>query len=168
MLIFSFPPLIMPNCRVLILGSMPGKASLDADQYYAHSRNYFWLFMQKLFDISLQLDYQQRCELLTQQGVGVWDVLESCQRSSSLDSDIQTDSIVANDFATLFITYPNINTLFFNGQKAAQCYQRYVQRNLPESIRDKVQLVLPSTSPANASISYKDKLVSWSQIKDHV
>lgn len=94
-------PILSNNARLLILGSMPGQASLAAQEYYAHPRNLFWPLMQSLFQIDASAAYPQRLAALTARGILLWDVIQHCQRVGSLDSQIQTHSIQINNFAEL-------------------------------------------------------------------
>ncbi len=161
--VHSFPPVARADARVLILGSMPGKASLAANQYYAHPHNLFWPFMQQLFGVDPALAYRERLDLLQAHGIALWDVLKQCYRSGSLDGDIVETSIVANDFAGFFAQHRQIRRIFFNGSKAEQAFKRYVLPGLTDV--GELQLVrLPSTSPANASIPLDKKLASWQRI----
>ena len=96
--IHSFAPISKTGVTKLILGSMPGKASLIANQYYGHPRNNFWKFIDSIIGIQQSLPYETRCKQLTDSGIALWDVLKTCTRSSSLDSDIIESSIVPNDF----------------------------------------------------------------------
>ena len=162
--VHSFPPISDPTCRVLILGSMPGKASLRADQYYAHPQNAFWRILSEYFEIPAGGAYEQRVAGLLRHRLAVWDVLRSCTRESSLDSDIVEASIVPNDFATFLFEYPAIRTICFNGAKAETCYRRYVLPDLPEPALACHRL--PSTSPANASIPYSRKLAAWQIVSE--
>jgi hypoxanthine-DNA glycosylase len=157
--IHSFPPIAAPKATVLILGSMPGKASLLAKQYYAHPRNAFWPIMGELFGAGPDTPYARRVRVLERAGVAVWDVLASCTRASSLDSDIDEDSIVPNDFASFFRAHPRIERVFFNGSKAEASFRRHVLRELAVT-RLRFER-LPSTSPANASWSQARKLRAW-------
>jgi TDG/mug DNA glycosylase family protein len=157
--IHSFPPIAAPDATLLILGSMPGKASLLANQYYAHPRNAFWPIMGELFGAGPAMPYARRVRVLEHAGIAVWDVLASCTRGSSLDSDIDEDSIVANDFASFFRVHPRIQRVFFNGAKAEASFRRHV---LPRLAATTLRIKrLPSTSPANASLSHARKLRSW-------
>lgn len=158
-LVYSFPPVADDRARVLILGSMPGVLSLAENQYYAHPRNLFWPIMGSLFGAGRDVAYEQRLRLLQDHRIALWDVLHSCQRDGSLDSDIQCE--VANDFATFFNTYPQITHVFFNGGKAESSFRKHV-RDVGQGL---VMTRLPSTSPAHASLSFDQKLEAWSQIR---
>jgi len=159
----SFAPVAGPDATILILGSMPGKVSLQQQQYYAHPQNLFWRFMGELFDAGLALPYERRLEILQAHGVALWDVLEECYRESALDADIVEATIVANDFADFFTRHPSIRRIYFNGAKAEQAFRKYV---LPELSPEHPTLTrLPSTSPANASIPLARKLEAWRQIR---
>jgi double-stranded uracil-DNA glycosylase len=154
-----FAPIGDPAATVLILGSMPGKASLAAGEYYAHPRNAFWAIMGELIGARPILPYQTRLKILRASGIALWDVLGSCVRKSSLDSNIESDSAVPNDFKSFFSQHPNITHVFFNGAKAEQCFLKYVYPSLRSTTLQYQRL--PSTSPANAGISYEQKLLAW-------
>lgn len=146
---------------VLILGSMPGKASLQAEQYYAHPQNSFWRVMGDLIGAGTVLPYKLRVRRLKSCRIALWDVLKSCTRKSSLDSDIDASSITPNDFVSFYRTHPKIEHVFFNGAKAEACYRKYVLASLSDKFKSLPCQRLPSTSPANASLSYKQKLRAW-------
>lgn len=160
-IIQSFPPVENPKAMILILGSMPGKESLRASQYYAHPRNAFWPIMGELVGAATTLPYEARLTILKSAGIALWDVLASCMRSSSLDSDIEHDSIIPNDFASFFKRHPDITHVYFNGTLAEQCFRKYVLPSLATTLH--LQR-LPSTSPANAAMTYTQKLLAWSVI----
>lgn len=165
--IHSFPPISDASATVLILGSMPGKASLRANQYYGHPQNAFWKIMGELVDADPELPYPDRTARLQSHGIAVWDVLKSCTRESSLDSDIVENSIVTNDFAAFFDTHPHITRVFFNGGKAEQTYRKHVLPTLNRHAHMAYER-LPSTSPANASIPYAEKRNAWKTIMDSI
>ena len=158
--IHSFAPIEDSTASVLILGSMPGKESLRAGQYYAHSRNAFWTIMGDLVGAKPALPYETRTQLLKAAGIALWDVLATCTRHSSLDSDI--DAALQNDFETFFLSHPAITHIFFNGAIAEKYFHQLVQKLL-ESRQLQYQR-LPSTSPANASMSYNQKLNAWKTV----
>lgn len=151
-----------PSSRVLILGSLPGVMSLQQRQYYAKPQNVFWRIMGALFAAGPDLPYAQRTQALLQAGVALWDVCASAHRIGSLDSAIKHHA--ANDFAKFFSTHPSIELVCFNGQKAAALYQKSVRGQLPPAKQLLPVSVLPSTSPANAGLSYEEKLRTWSSI----
>jgi hypoxanthine-DNA glycosylase len=157
----SFPPIENTRARVLILGSMPGGASLRAAQYYAHPQNLFWRIMGDLLGAEPDSSYAARVRLLKANGIALWDVLESCVREGSLDSSIEEATIAVNDFASFFRTHPKIARVFFNGAKAESTYRRYVLGNASLALPNLNYLRLPSTSPAHASLSFKQKRDAW-------
>jgi TDG/mug DNA glycosylase family protein len=159
----SFPPSIGVDCRILILGSMPGVRSLAAAQYYAHPQNLFWPMMQDVFGVKHTLPYLDRMAGLRAQGVGLWDVLQGCERRGSLDSAIERESEVPNAIAALLQQRREIRTVAFNGAKAAQAFARHITRDVPASrLRELELLALPSTSPAHASMTREEKRRLWS------
>jgi len=160
----SFDNVATSDALILILGSMPGVASLKAHQYYAHPRNLFWEIMGELIDFDPTLPYPERLEQLQSNRIALWDVAHQCERPGSLDSNINSQSVIANDFNALFQSSPQIGAIFFNGQKAAQLYRQLVIPVLPAKYQLLPRLTLPSTSPAHASLSQADKLKQWSQV----
>lgn len=169
-LIHSFPPIADASATRLVLGSMPGKASLAANRYYAHPQNRFWPMLEVVLGIPAGLEYEERCLALRQKRVAVWDVLRTCTRTSSLDSDIVESSIVPNDFEAFFRAHPHIEAIYFNGAKAQTVFERHVLPALSPGFAQLPRIRLPSTSPANASIPQATKLAQWRQLgsPDHL
>lgn len=161
--VHSFPPVTSPLAHTLLLGSMPGTASLAAAEYYAHPRNLFWPFIEQLFDIPRDAPYPERIQQLTERGIAVWDVLSSCERAGSLDAAIQPGSLATNDLAGFINAHPALRRIFFNGATAETLFRRFALHALPEG-HGLCFVRLPSTSPANASMSREHKLMQWREI----
>lgn len=123
----SFPPIENRAARVLVLGSMPGAASLLAGRYYAYPRNAFWPIMGELFGAGPTISYEKRVLILRRAGLALWDVMASCIREGSLDADIDEASIIPNDFRAFFATHSRVRYVFFNGAKAENCFRRTVR-----------------------------------------
>jgi TDG/mug DNA glycosylase family protein len=158
MIKYSFSPISQPNATVLILGTMPGAQSLALQQYYGHPRNTFWKIIFGVFETPFSADYEQRKSVILNNRIALWDVLEACVREGSLDSAIEQE--VANDFDSFLKAHPNIKHIYFNGQKAAKYFKHYV------AVGDRYTLLtLPSTSPANAGMSFEKKLLEWESIR---
>lgn len=155
----GFEPIIPSSPKILILGTMPSVASIDEAFYYAHPRNAFWPIIASLVSRSLVSidDKQQACN---EKGILLWDVLQSCQRPGSLDSAIKQP--LANDFESLFQTYPQLKTIAFNGQAAEKLFKKEVLKKqiLPKELGF---ITLPSTSPAYAAITFEDKRLLWQE-----
>ncbi|HIF50592.1 MAG TPA: DNA-deoxyinosine glycosylase [Thiotrichaceae bacterium] len=160
----GFPPIVKSDATILILGSMPGQKSLDENQYYAHPRNNFWPIMFQLFNVKNDLVYEQRKQLLLDNKIAVWDVLKSCYREGSLDSDIDNSSIEANDFVSFFENNPKVKAVFFNGAKAEQIFNNEMLHRL-QQVEGIEYYKLPSTSPAHAVMTREQKLIEWEIIK---
>ncbi len=155
----SFEPIQDEQAQVLILGSMPGQASLKASQYYAHPQNAFWRIMGRLLDFEATASYDLKIQKLKTARIALWDVLGSCTRAGSLDSKIQSATEVPNDFPAFFHKHKDLTHLFFNGAKAETSFHRHV---LMTSEPGSLHLTrLPSTSPAHASMSFERKLHFW-------
>jgi TDG/mug DNA glycosylase family protein len=155
----SLEPKIYKTSRVLILGTMPGPESLKRKQYYANPRNQFWKIIYRALGMPEEPspDYEERIKLLRENGIALWDVLESCEREGANDSKIKNGA--PNDFKTLLRKNPNLTRIFFNGKKAEHCFEKY---GCPEDV---VCIGLLSTSPANSRMTLDDKIRRWSVIK---
>lgn len=158
-LIHSFPPAAAHDAHTLILGSMPGDASLRAGEYYANPRNHFWNILGVLVGAGPGLPYSARLEKLTGAGFALWDVLQSCERQGSLDSSIVSSTITPNDFAAFLASHPGVRRIFFNGAAAETAFRRFVIPALP-ALSCSLQR-LPSTSPANARFRLQQHLEAW-------
>ena len=149
-------PVIDSNTRILILGSFPGAASLAAQQYYAHPRNQLWPILSALTGADLaSLPYAERLPRLLAHGFGLWDVLGACEREGSLDSAIRNPA--ANDFERLQRLCPVLETVGFNGQTSGKFAPQFAAAGYRT-------VVLPSTSPAHAALSFDQKLAAWRQL----
>ena len=163
----SFEPVIGRRPRVLILGSMPGVASLQAAQYYAHPRNAFWPIMGELFALEYQVSYAKRIRQIRQLPLILWDTLKSCERPGSLDSNIDSGSVEANDFPLLLQRFPEIRAIVFNGATSEKYFKRLVVPLLGSHAEIDL-LRMPSTSPANAGMSFEQKLGAWRRVQDYI
>lgn len=149
----GLPPVIGDDARVLILGSFPSERSLVAGEYYANRRNQFWQLMAGIFDVGVDLPYQQRIDALTDHGVALWDVVHRCRRIGSMDAKIDKATLEVNDFGPLFGQHPGIQRIFVNGLTAFELFEAHVDSELP-AVR------LPSSSGA-LPMSFADKLDRW-------
>jgi TDG/mug DNA glycosylase family protein len=155
----SFPPLVGDDSRILILGSMPGVASLAAHAYYAHPRNAFWPIVATITGVPAAAPYDERTAGLLAAGLALWDVAASCMRRGSLDAAIVDASVVAHDVAGLLRQHPGLRRVCLNGGKAATLFSRHVARAVSDLALD--VRVLPSTSPAHAGMALRDKMSAW-------
>ena len=153
----SFSPIIYSNTKILILGSLPGKKSLELKQYYGHARNRIWKILSHLTGGDIPVTYQQKKELLYKNKIGLWDVAHSAHREGSLDSNIKDER--PNDIERLIKNYDSIKVIGFNGKKSEKMFYKYFTENL------EIKYVpLPSTSPANMAISFEDICARWAQL----
>lgn len=163
----SFEPIVGHQPRILILGSMPGTASLQAAQYYAHPRNAFWPIMASLFNLDATASYEHRVTELSRHPLILWDTLQACHRPGSLDSNIDAKTARANDFPALLKRFPGIRAILFNGATSEKYFKQLVLPNLPQSL-EVALLRMPSTSPAHAGMSFEQKLSAWRQLMDFI
>lgn len=155
-MITSFPPFINSHTEILILGTIPGIASLAKQEYYAHPRNHFWKIIYTLFDnMPASGIFNEKIKFLQGNRIGLWDVLENCERKGSLDIHIKNQT--ENDFESLFQEFPGINKIVFNGKES----YRYFNKKFGQ-IEGLTYYVMPSTSPAN-TMSFENKLKIWSK-----
>lgn len=158
-LLKSFPPIVDEMSRIIILGSMPGGESLRKREYYGHGRNQFWNIIYSLYGEKPDKVYSKKTEFLKEKRIALWDVIETCHREGSLDSNILCERV--NDFDRLFGNYPGIGHAFFNGTKAYTTFKKMVGFKYEGLTYTK----LSSTSPANV-MSFEKRLTEWSVIKD--
>lgn len=154
----SFEPIVDDNCKVLILGTMPGAMSLRKQQYYGNDQNAFWRIIYGLFGQKPDEDYGMRIAYILRHQIAVWDVLKACDRESSSDSDIKNP--VPNDFPSLYERYPDLKNICFNGGPAERLYKRFVEKPGAARFGVKVYHSLLSTSPAY-TIGFERKLEQW-------
>lgn len=151
--LFCLSPCVPEACRVLVLGSFPSASSLAAKQYYAHPQNRFWRLVGDCLGVDLRaLPYAMRIKKVNAAAIGIWDIYAACERSGSLDSAIRNAAF--NDFSKLRRRAPGIRRVCLNGSTAAKAV-RHLSGLGFETV------VLPSTSPANASQDYAFKLARW-------
>lgn len=155
----GLPPVVGPATRVLVLGSFPGVKSLQMQQYYAHPQNHFWRIMQTLWPDAPwpdDKDYVQRCQCL----LDLWDVYAQCAREGSLDSAIRQAQL--NDFPALLQRCPLLDTIAHNGGESFRHAPALESALAKAGLAERVRLHrLPSTSPANASWTFEQKLTAW-------
>ncbi len=151
-------PVAGPDTRLLVLGSFPGVASLQAQRYYGHPRNHFWPILGALWgDDLMARPYAERLAVMQARGVGLWDVYAACRREGSLDSAIEAAE--PNDLAGLVARLPRLQAIAHNGGESARAMRITGALGRPV-------YRLPSTSPANASWSFERKLAAWRAVFD--
>jgi hypoxanthine-DNA glycosylase len=156
MVVHPLEPVADKNSKILILGSMPGKMSLQMLQYYAHPQNRFWRVLYTLFNRDFSEDYGDRMKLVKDCRIALWDTIYSCERPGSLDKDIKNET--PNDIPALLKSYPNIRHIICNGQKSYTVFNKYFSKIV--GLRP---LVLPSTSPVPRKTirNLSDLLLHW-------
>ena len=152
-----FPPILDHNTRVLFLGSFPSIASFEQAFYYAHSRNAFWPIIESIFDVHLESNEAKRLFCLNK-GIGLWDVISSCERSNSSDTNLK--NCIPNDFVKLLREYPNIQALAFTGKKSHDLFMKFFKDLSVEKV------LLPSTSPAHAAMKKEEKEKMYKEFLD--
>jgi hypoxanthine-DNA glycosylase len=155
-LLQGLAPVVDGATRLVVLGSFPGVASLNAQQYYGHPRNHFWPILSAIWGEDLKnAPYARRLEASREHGLGIWDVYAACEREGSLDSAIENARM--NDLAGLKRLAPKLEAIAHNGGESARA--KKVTGALGLAVHR-----LPSTSPANASWSFERKLAAWRQV----
>jgi hypoxanthine-DNA glycosylase len=155
MAIHSFPYFINSKTEILILGTMPGAISLARQEYYANPRNHFWKIIYTFFNgLPISENFKEKVEFLESNKIGLWDVLENCERKGSLDIHIKNQK--ENDFEVLLNEFPSITKIIFNGKQSHAFFSKRFGQ-----IKGITYFVMPSTSPAN-TMSFENKLKIWS------
>ena len=153
----SFSPLIYRDVEILILGSLPGKKSLELKEYYGHPRNRMWKILCAITNCDLPTDYGSKKIFCQKNKIGLWDVAFSAERKGSLDSNIKKE--IPNDLDSLLLDFPSIKVIGFNGKKSESMYKKFFELN--KSIK---YVSLPSSSPANMAISFEDICLKWIEL----
>lgn len=151
----GLPPVFDAQARLLVLGSFPGAASLQAAQYYAHPRNAFWPVMGALLGEAEMLarPYDERLQALRRHRIALWDAVAACRREGSLDTAIEAAE--PSDLRELVARLPHLRAIACNGALAhKQTLLALGDTSLPV-------LRLPSTSPAHAGLSLATKIAAW-------
>ena len=153
----SFKPQISENSKILVLGSMPGVKSLEMQQYYAHPQNRFWKLMGLFCNCKNmhEFNYEQKINTLLKNNFALWDVIKTCEREGSLDSDIEKE--IPNKIPKLLKKYKNIETICLNGNKAYTAFKKH----FPELMKQYKICKMPSTSPANAKYTLQKLYDEW-------
>ena len=155
-MINSFAPIVNSETKILILGTIPGVASLAKQEYYGHPRNHFWSILFELLNtMPVSNVFEDKVKTLQNHKIGLWDVLKNCQRHGSLDIHIKKP--LENDFEGLLKQFPNINKIVFNGKES----HRYFFKKFGQ-IQGITYYTMPSTSPAN-TMSLEKKIEIWAQ-----
>ena len=161
---YSLDPIVGPDSRALILGTLPGERSLAAQAYYAHPRNQFWPIMAHVFGQDPGRDMAGRAAFIQRHRLALWDVLHSAEREGSLDVDIKR--AVPNDFATFLAARPAIRGIALNGTMAHQIFVRQCWPALAPELQARLTVhALPSTSPAH-TMAFERKLAAWSIVRE--
>jgi hypoxanthine-DNA glycosylase len=155
--IHPFPPILDHNTRILFLGSFPSIASFEQAFYYAHPRNAFWPILEAIFNVHLETNEAKKTFCL-EKGIGLWDVIGSCDRSNSSDTNLK--NCIPNDFEKLLRDYPNIKALGFTGKKSYDLFMK-IFKNLEIE-----KVLLPSTSPAHAAMKREEKTKIYKEFLD--
>jgi hypoxanthine-DNA glycosylase len=157
----SLEPLVEPDSKILILGTMPGEKSIALQQYYGNKGNYFWKILYAVLEIPFSADYTDRKLLLQKHKIALWNTLQSCERTGSRDDKIINATV--NDFELFFQRYPTIRIVFFESMAAARMYKQlaFIDHRMEYK-------TLPSTSGLNAGTSYTGKLEQWQQLREYL
>lgn len=154
-MITCFSPIIDKNTTRIVVGTMPSVDSLRFGEYYGNSRNQFWKILFAVFEGGrVPADYEDKVATAHRYGIGLWDILASCKREGSLDSNIKEESL--NDFPALLKEHPNVKILIFNGQNSYKYFLKAYGQLPGIEYR-----VMPSTSPANAMKNFEAKQKEW-------
>lgn len=156
-----FPPVTRPDTRLLLLGSLPGAMSLEAQHYYANPRNQFWRLTGALIERDLEaLAYENRLEALLDAGIGLWDTVAAATREGSLDQAIRLHA--ASDLEALAATLPELRAIGFNGGKSAAIGRRQLSGRPDLALVD-----LPSSSPA-FTLAFEAKRARWLALRPYL
>jgi len=154
-------PIENKESRILILGTMPGVESLIRQAYYANPRNIFWKMLGEVTGKHIPDNYEEKKEFLLRNKIALWDICRTCIRNGSLDSNISNE--MPNDINRFVEEHPHLIAIGFNGKTSERLFRKHIV-----GIEQVKLISLPSTSPANASVSQEMKVEQWKKLKDHL
>lgn len=160
MLQHPFPPLYDKNSKVLILGSFPSVKSREEMFFYGHPNNRFWKVISAITESKIPVTINEKRDLLYNNHIALWDVIASCDIEGSSDSSIK--NVVVNDL-TVILDSADIKQIFVNGKTAEKYYNKYIRDSISREA-----VLLPSTSPANASWNTTRLIKVWVEIKKYI
>ena len=155
-IIHPIPPVFDTDSRILILGSFPSVKSRESCFFYGHPQNRFWKVIAALFEEPVPERIPEKKDLLLKHHIALWDVIAECDIAGSSDSSIK--NVVPAELSVILDHAP-IRTIYANGAKAYDLYQKYTYPVTGRDIRK-----LPSTSPANAAFQMERLLGAWQEI----
>jgi hypoxanthine-DNA glycosylase len=155
-----FKPLIEKDSRILILGTFPSLKSFENNFYYSHPKNQFWPILSNIFNVNANTQ-SQRIELLKNEKIALWDIVKSCERKNSSDSNLK--NVEVHDLNDLIKNYPNIKAILFTSKKALYFYQKYHKK-----INNIIINYLPSPSTAYASMTQIEKAEIYRNILNSI
>lgn len=156
--IHTIDPVYDKFSRILILGSFPSVKSREADFFYAHPQNRFWRLMEILYGSKSLNTIDDKKAFLQEHDIALWDVIGECTITGSADSSIR--NVIPNDLGRILGT-ATIEKIFINGSTAGKLYVKYQEKKT-----NMKAVVLPSTSPANATFSLEKLVEKWKIITD--
>ena len=156
----DFQPIYNEESRVLMLGTMPSPKSRETGFYYGHPRNRFWKVVSDVCGEVLPETKEEKVAFALRNKIAVWDVLAGCEIKGAEDASIRNP--VVNDL-NVIIKSADIRAVFATGQKAAQLYRKYCQKETGMEI-----ICLPSTSPANCCVSYEKLFEAYEVVLKYI
>ena len=151
----EFGPVYDENSEILILGSFPSVKSREMQFYYGHPQNRFWKVLANILNTELPVSIEEKKELLLENHIALWDVIESCSIIGSSDTSIK--DVVVNDFSRI-LAESKVKRIYVNGTKAYELYHRYAEKQTGIKA-----VKLPSTSPANAAWRLERLCEAWKE-----
>lgn len=156
----NFKPVYDNNSKILILGTIPSVKSREEGFYYGHPRNRFWQIMADIFETNIPNTIKEKELFLLKNNIALWDVLKSCDIEGSSDNSIKNP--IPNDVNNI-IKKTNIKKIYTTGKKATELYNKYLYKKI------KIECIyLPSTSPANQTISYDELKKEYNKILEYL
>ena len=153
MTVHPIPPFFNEDSKILILGSFPSVKSREVGFFYGHPQNRFWKILAEIFGEEVPISTEEKRAMLKRNKIALWDVISSCEISGSQDSTIR--NVTPNDLSVI-LENSSIERIFLNGKTAEKYYRKYQEKTIMHTAT-----TLPSTSPANAAISFEKIAEIW-------
>jgi double-stranded uracil-DNA glycosylase len=166
----TLPDYLRPGLRVVFVGINPGTYSASVGHYYARRANKFWELLSDSGLVSRKLDCEDDARL-PKWGIGLTDVV----KRPTASADELTGGDYRNAVPALIekIRKYQPRIVAFNGMTGFRNFRRALGYHSEGHVRLGKQtellegaevFVLPSTSPANARLSRRQKLAYFRQL----
>ena len=139
-----YKPFFPEGATKLIVGTLPPPRFTsgalkpgDVNFCYGSIDGLLWPVLDRIFDLNLRFEstveaVNQRKDFLASRGIGICDIVHSCQREKIDASDLGMQNIKLRDVISYLKKYPKIEMLIFTGGNSKNGPEYFFRRHLKE------------------------------------